>query len=177
MVEIRFARHGHTLKAARDEDRELSEKGKEQAAMLGKAWAAEGFQPDLVLASAAMRAVETALIATDIAPEACAELYFGADPAWRKPIDEASAKLGYAPLAAYLASEGERAIRAYAKAAVAHILDLVYQRPNTSKVAVFGHAVLLQAIVVELLQRNPAANLEAILQLHLGECEVITLHI
>ncbi|HEY1750692.1 MAG TPA: histidine phosphatase family protein [Caulobacteraceae bacterium] len=57
-----------------DFDRPLSERGREDAALIGKALAAEGFAPDCALISPARRTAETWICARDDFPRIRAEL-------------------------------------------------------------------------------------------------------
>jgi phosphohistidine phosphatase len=57
-----------------DFDRPLAQRGREDAALMGRVLAGEGLVPDLALVSPARRASETWLYARDAFPEAKAEL-------------------------------------------------------------------------------------------------------
>ncbi|MCR9135014.1 MAG: histidine phosphatase family protein [Alphaproteobacteria bacterium] len=71
---ILLLRHAHAAWAQpgiRDFDRPLDERGVEDAGVVGRAMAAEGLNPDLVLCSPAKRCVQTCDIITALLPDTC----------------------------------------------------------------------------------------------------------
>jgi phosphohistidine phosphatase len=79
-----------------DFDRPLTERGREDAAIVGKALATRGFLPDLALVSPARRTTETWINARDALPSAAVELapelYNAAPDEIRRAIEDASSR-------------------------------------------------------------------------------------
>src|SRR5580658_6810616 len=77
-----------------DFDRPLNERGREDAAIIGRALADQGHRPDLALVSPARRTTETWVNARDAFPAAAVELapelYDGAPDAIRMAIADAA---------------------------------------------------------------------------------------
>ena len=79
-----------------DFDRPLAPRGREDAAIVGRALAAHGFAPDLALVSPARRASETWIVAREAFPPARTELspalYDATPEAIREAIDDAAGR-------------------------------------------------------------------------------------
>jgi phosphohistidine phosphatase len=77
-----------------DFDRPLAERGREDAALIGKVLAKEGLTPDLALVSPARRASETWIHARDAFPKAkvqlCRDLYNAAPETIRETVEAAA---------------------------------------------------------------------------------------
>jgi broad specificity phosphatase PhoE len=143
-VKITFVRHGNTDKTKRDEDRCLTEKGREQARQFKVKYRVT---PQLVLSSNARRALETAQVIVEgrqCPIKTLAELYLAANQAELEVIEALFAAHGYAPLATYLAAD-RKFFEQYAMRAASMIRQLAATE-GANDVLVVGHAIVLNAI-------------------------------
>jgi broad specificity phosphatase PhoE len=146
-VKITFVRHGNTGKAERDEDRRLSEKGREQARNFKAKYRVT---PHLVLSSSAQRALETALVIVEgqeCPIKVLTELYLAVGDIEVEIINALFAVHGYAPLATYIEADPGFFER-YAKRAAAVIRELA-EAAGANDIMVVGHAILLNVIGLE----------------------------
>lgn len=166
---VTYIRHGNTGKAKTDRERQLTEKGYEQARARGQKL---GQRFDLVLASAVDRAVRTAEGIIDNQPDLkiipVEELYTPPGPVG-EAITALSDKLGYATLSKYMQEEGGMvAMNIYALRAGAAITKHILEHDGQN-VLVVGHAVLLNAIGYYTGWFHP--TIHTLLDVQLGECE------
>lgn len=143
-VVVTYIRHGNTAKAATDRERQLTEKGYEQARARGQKLG-QGF--DLVLASAVDRAIRTAEGIVDNQPDLkiipVEELYTPPGPIG-EAITALSNRLGYKPLREYLEEDGTGALYEYAKRAGTAVTKHILEH-DAKNILVIGHAVLMSA--------------------------------
>lgn len=168
MPTFTLLRHGQTGKAERDFDRRLTEEGVRQALARRESLGHPTF--DLVIASPAKRAADTAAIAADDSIIVIlSELYASSDPADRATIEHLFDKLGYAPLREYHRAGGEDAFNRYAAAACEAIrkTTALCSYDKDPHILVVGHAVLINSIAATLFGQDS----DLILDANLGEVE------
>lgn len=181
VFDVAFVRHGNTGRAATDLARQLTDAGKAQCAA-----AASGFVQKLpaplapfALTSPAQRCVDTArlvLAEASPAPELQhVELLY--DGMLQPGAGEAFSRVGYAPISAYLADpqgedfaqkladHGDLVVQALGAAAT--VSGALRGGPPTERetIAVFGHAVYVNAAALQLatLRGHDAASTELLL--------------
>ena len=166
----------HPDKRAADIARPLSYKGRQQAADVERAIRAEGLTFDTVLASHALRAIETISVVTGFEQQRIIQV-----PALYMPdgddgaiMDGQFGGLGYVPAAAYLdhARKAGPVLERYKKSSAAGILDAlgihsIYDVPDGAVIGIGGHAVCNSLAFAGLLECLPHAKeiIDAILNL------------
>lgn len=156
-----------------DQSRELTEKGVDQCAA-AKPWCA-ALPLRSVIASPAKRAKATAEGMTGVTPVIVECVH----PAGMSETCESLfEQMGYGPLRKFFEPEGgEDAFRGYGNTVCDELSSSVSQAEGASGtcVAVFGHAVFLNAIALEVLMALPwsAETINNLLDLDLGETEGI----
>lgn len=166
-MKITFVRHGNTDRSDRDEDRRLTEKGREQARIFKARYR---LAPQLALSSNAHRALETASVileGQECPINVLAELYLAVGKVETDAINGLFAVHGYAPLATYIAADPEFFER-YATRAAALIRKHA-ESAGADDVMVVGHAILLNAIGLEF------SNDPRLLTAFIGEVEGFTI--
>lgn len=175
IVQAAWMRHGKTIKTAQDEDRTLTVQGLDEVREAGHALEMEGFFPDVVIASRAKRAIETArgAFGEHIQIHEFDELYLGKDRELAMIIEDTFRKLGNAPLAAYMDSPAKVAIARYATAGAHAISALLFEggAPKWERVAIIGHAVLLPAIAYAMTREHDPERAGQLRSLVLDEAQ------
>ncbi len=172
-MRISFFRHGKAVKAdpnQSDLDRVLSAVGQEQARALRKKLGGRKF--DLVLSSPAWRAVHTAVLVTGDEIGLVPELYPDPkDGGVGTEIDRLAnlPHLGYCEVARYLNEEGGDVVTDWGRSVWESVKDKEINAEYTD-IAIFGHAVCLQALGMAACEDNPGL-VEKIGMINLGECE------
>eukprot|EP01063_Lacrimia_lanifica_P036350 TRINITY_DN7175_c0_g8_i1.p2 TRINITY_DN7175_c0_g8~~TRINITY_DN7175_c0_g8_i1.p2 ORF type:complete len:473 (+),score=218.09 TRINITY_DN7175_c0_g8_i1:71-1420(+) len=192
-----FVRHGNAAPAAddapkrkdephhwkkSDQGRELTKQGEEQCAAAKAAWSGAMLKDALVLASPAKRAKATAQLMTAAEEPHIVE---SVHPAGINETCEALfEQMGYGKLRTFFEAEkGEPAFRDYANRVCADLAGAVPAAVEEAEeagdaagyVAVFGHAVFLNAIALEVLLAMSwtAETVDYLLDVDLGETEGI----
>jgi len=168
-MNVYFIRHGNAMKAKEDRDRQLSSKGIEQAQKRGKQLRSINF--DKVIASPAIRCIATAeIVSGDCEITPIASLYIPpVETADGLAIDQAFNRLGYASLSKYLESEAKEALERYSQENASEIRRIETQ-DRVSNLLVLGHAVLIQAIIMNFVNDN-----QLVLTADIGETEGLLL--
>jgi len=169
-------RHGNTTKAERDEDRVLTEVGKDQARWFRSKTRELGLAPfDLVLSPPATRAKQTAAIVAPWGVPMMVELpELGVEIPGENGarLNEVYSRLGYAPLADYLRElDMDYIMSRYAKAANAAIDAAVAKAGYAERVLVVGHSIMLNAIGAGVDRLNAQSAAPLLSSTSLGECE------
>lgn len=145
---IALARHANTTKAAEgqhDNTRVLTDKGREQSAILKQKLARHDF--DIVFASSSARTRETAEIAfgrTEIV--LLDELYLPSIAADYEACDAQFSDLGYKPPVAYLTDPRYQGwLHRQSVLAAGKIMEAVIKR-GASKIGIVGHAVCANGV-------------------------------
>lgn len=158
-----LARHGNAekLPGGKDADRQLSEKGKQQAEKLGAAL--EGYHFDVIVSSPLTRASDTAMIATGRPGEFreivhLNELAPDTDDK-NCPLNIMFEKLMYSPLAKYYEHELADHLKTWGRVALQAIVDHIRSLGLKDRARVFvgGHAVCQNAVawaLAEILERD-----------------------
>ncbi len=161
-------RHTNAEKADPDENRILSEQGREQATARGKSASFRALDIDFACVSPVSRAMDTAQLTfgksgVELIP--VSELYMPRVGTWmRQELDRAYDKLGYASARKYFEYEGGLWLQRYAVAAASAVLALADARDEW-RVGLVGHAICLNAIGAVL---SPL-HADVLLDLVLGE--------
>ncbi|MDB5238305.1 MAG: hypothetical protein JWM46_575 [Candidatus Kaiserbacteria bacterium] len=174
-MQIFCFRHGKAVpvtEGGKDIDRVLGEIGKNQALDRRAKMGDPRF--DLVISSPAPRALDTAAIVSGgnedtfvVVPD----LYPDPSKEVGKQIDNAFARLAYVPVAQYLEDPEGKAIMTWAHNVWYE--DIKGRLGNAECVAIFGHAVCLQALGIQICEDHgyAAAQIIQLGNLNLGECE------
>ena len=87
-------------------------------------------------------------------------------------------KIGYKPVADYLKEDDGKVVMEWAERAWGHTNAIIESYGNPDTVAVFGHAVCLQALGMQICSDNDLLNFRSMIaDLNLGECEGFVLTI
>ena len=178
MLKIIAVRHGNAAPMVGGDDfgRPLSTKGIAQANARAASVATLG-RTRLVLASPALRAIETAqAVFPGFNPVIVSELYLPIDPIDNQAGEEAFAKLGYATLRTYIAQDtgwlgrwGWNAVRGIRRELAKYV------QPNlcdgTPFVGIVGHAVYSNMVGAMLYTEHA----EKLFDIQLGEAEALVL--
>jgi phosphohistidine phosphatase len=126
-----------------DFDRPLAERGREDAALIGKALAAEGLAPDYALISPARRTAETWICARDVFPRIRAELnrtlYNAAPEDIRAAIEAAADRSDTLIVVGHNPGLHELAVELLVEASASHAeVERMEQRFPTATAAVFA---------------------------------------
>ncbi|MFA6227014.1 MAG: histidine phosphatase family protein [Candidatus Paceibacterota bacterium] len=168
-----FQRHGATNKAQagqHDLTRTLSEEGRKQAALIGSKI---GYKIDLIISSAAGRAVETACITARAAGQLPDGVqHFAEDVLYPHEhtypiLDAAFKKIGYAPLASYLLDPNVvKETAAYAIRAMGRIWEIINEADSGLEDEKQPFVVLItsHAVCANILARNMQLGTDATLE-------------
>jgi len=168
-MKVYFVRHGNAMKAEKDQDRQLSPKGVEQAQ--NRRIQLKNVSFDKVLVSPANRCIATAeIISGGCEITEVTSLYVpSAETTDGQAIDRAFNRLGYAPLSEYLKSEAKEALGRYSQEN-SSVIRRIEAQNQISNLLVAGHAVLIQAIVMDFVNDN-----QLVLTANIGETEGLLL--
>ena len=168
MTKIIFSRHANAAGAAEgqtDRQRLLSDKGREQAQAALEQLTKLGFIPDLVIASDALRAVETASIlgGTDKIAELSELYYLPSDPEDAAAMSALFSKLGVATLEAFR-TENKDLMDRHGQLGAEAIKRLIAET-GAKTILVVGHGVTINAAAAVFSEDS------AVLSTVLGEAE------
>jgi broad specificity phosphatase PhoE len=179
-MRITFIRHGKADKAKRDIERPLSEVGRNQAEALHARLNAVGARYDTefdhVISSPAPRAYDTAAIVTGWEKNKIARLETlypdptDCDLGSRLDVLFNKPHLGYCPPIRYLNEVGGSVCVEWAVYAQQELEAELSKFSTAKNVAIFGHAVCLQLLAMQLAKTRDQCVL-ALAQMQLSECE------
>lgn len=178
---ILFIRHGNTGKADTDAERQLTMKGRLQAAR-ARDYITAQHNVTLVVTSNVPRALETVSDVRWPAAVGMSELYVTPRIPELIPeadvLDAAFKKLGYAPLKQFVDEPGvTTALNAWCDRALDAIDRTVSEmRPGSGTIVVGGHAVMSSALCAyAALVTNKQADLGVVMDANVGECDHLRL--
>lgn len=178
---ITFVRHGQTDKVKPDSARRLTDEGKAQAARLREKLVDAKF--DLGLHSPMERTRETVvIIAGETVPtKMIPELMHDSSTEDGKLLDEAFAKLGYAPLKDYFEKsevETRLALVRYGQNAWQAIMEAVEDTDPSGNILVVGHAILIPLTVyMGCNQGTDYTFRKRFVEINFGECQGIWIYV
>ena len=177
MCKLIFVRHGKALPAGegdKDIDRPLGEVGHSQAKSRRKALITTAI--DYVISSPARRARETAKIVTGKSKIATVTALYP-DPhdggtGTRLDVLFNKPDLGYCAVGKYLVAEDGECVTEWATQAWAHTKAMIDSYGNPDVIAIFGHAVCLPALGMQVCTDGDLLNFRSMIaDMNLGECE------
>lgn len=179
IVGVRHANTNKKTEGQDDAERQLTEKGFEQAARMRVLL--KNMQFDRAIVSSVLRTRQTFAAITNPAQikesiHFLPEFYLPLDPEDNRLLDIMFAELAYAPLAEYRKHEHASALDRYAEAALDALERFVPDDANDQqevKILIVGHAVCLPAILARSLENfvPTSAITDTIINTSLGECE------
>lgn len=175
---ILLVRHGNTGKAARDAERQITDRGREQIAAFAAAYSSELGGVRYSFCSPVARTVTTAFLLSGMDATPVHDLYFGHIAT--EEHFEVDRALGYAPVGDYLANHAALYAEPARRMVTALELSGRDRVDGEGDVLIVGHAMYLSLLTLEVIKEltgtmltaeAAAAGTSVVLQANVGEVE------